>query len=129
MSAPGSIHEQLLDQARHLAKKEHKRPQQVSLRRAVSATYYSLFHFLIDEACRILLGTPWKDRALRAVLARAFDHGAMASASKSFQGGTLPDHLRPVLKGSPLPKDLIKVASAFVSLQEQRHWADYDLSR
>lgn len=56
MSTPAALHAQLLHQARHLAIKEPSRPQQASLRRAVSTAYYALFHFLIDEACRIWVG-------------------------------------------------------------------------
>src|SRR5712692_5365690 len=40
----------LLEQARHLANREKKRPRQASLRRAVSTAYYALFHLLISEA-------------------------------------------------------------------------------
>ena len=40
----------LLEQARHLAKRGKKRPRQASLRRAVSTAYYALFHLLISEA-------------------------------------------------------------------------------
>jgi len=34
----------LLEQAKHLAIREKKRPRQASLRRAVSTAYYALFH-------------------------------------------------------------------------------------
>jgi uncharacterized protein (UPF0332 family) len=40
----------LLEQAKHLANREKKRPRQASLRRAVSTAYYALFHLLIYEA-------------------------------------------------------------------------------
>src|SRR6266571_1109983 len=42
----GSLHNELLAQAWHLAKKEPKHPLQASLRRAVSAAYYAVFHLL-----------------------------------------------------------------------------------
>jgi uncharacterized protein (UPF0332 family) len=45
-----ALAEDLLEQARHLAKREPKRPKQASLRRAVSAAYYSLFHLLVSSA-------------------------------------------------------------------------------
>ena len=45
-----SLQQDLLRQARHLATKEPRRPSQASLRRAVSAAYYALFHLLVDEA-------------------------------------------------------------------------------
>jgi uncharacterized protein (UPF0332 family) len=40
----------LLEQAKHLANREKKRPRQASLRRAVSTVYYALFHLLVHEA-------------------------------------------------------------------------------
>jgi uncharacterized protein (UPF0332 family) len=39
-----ALHDDLLDQAQHLALGEPQRPKQASLRRAVSASYYALFH-------------------------------------------------------------------------------------
>jgi hypothetical protein len=49
-----SLHDQLLAQAWLLAKKEPKRPLQASLRRAVSAAYYAVFHLLVDAGGRSL---------------------------------------------------------------------------
>ena len=46
------LHDDLLAQARHLATRERRRPKQASLRRAVSAAYYALFHYLIDDVVR-----------------------------------------------------------------------------
>src|SRR5260370_10190 len=40
----------LLEQARHLANRERKKPRLASLRRAVSTAYYALFHLRISEA-------------------------------------------------------------------------------
>ena len=40
----------LLAQADLLLHLEKRRPKQASLRRAVSAAYYALFHFLIEES-------------------------------------------------------------------------------
>ena len=98
----------LLDQAAHLAKREPRKPRQASLRRAVSAAYYALFHLLIEAAV-----SNWKRPGQRPRLARAFEHGWMKEAAKK------------VLSRS----DLKTVAAAFVSLQEERHSADYDSER
>jgi hypothetical protein len=63
----------LLEQARHLANREPKRPKQVSLRRAVSRAYYAIFHLLsIDTAKN------WSRRAERPTIARMLDHTPMA---------------------------------------------------
>ena len=62
------MHKDLLDQAVSLAKLDAKKPKQANLRRAVSSTYYALFHLLVDEACRIQIGTRHNQAPFRQVL-------------------------------------------------------------
>ena len=69
--------EDLLEQAKHLANREKKKPRQASLRRSVSTAYYSLFQLLIREAT-----LNWRRVDQRAVLARFFEHGRMKAASE-----------------------------------------------
>ena len=118
----------LLAQARHLAGKEPKRPKQASLRRAVSAAYYSLFHLLVSEAASSMLrGRERSD--VHPVFRRAFVHGHMKRVAESFAGGTVPKAWQAPMGEAPVSADLRQVASAFVNLQEARHEADYDFSR
>ena len=121
--------DQLLEQARHLATMDvHRRPRQANLRRAVSATYYAAFHFLIDEACRSWVGNQGSGRqAMRAVLSRAFDHGTMKQAAGSFASGTLSPKLSPALAGTAIPPQVKRVAATFRLMQQERHTADYNL--
>lgn len=63
----------LLEQARHLANREPKRPKQASLRRAVSTAYYAIFHLLSIETAK-----NWKRPAERSTVARMLNHDAMA---------------------------------------------------
>jgi hypothetical protein len=53
-----SLATDLLEQARHLLRRERRRPRQASLRRAISAAYYALFHLLIEEATGALVARP-----------------------------------------------------------------------
>lgn len=122
-----SLHRDLLDQAGHLAKREPKRPKQASLRRAVSAGYYALFHMLIDAGSRFVVRGNNRT-ALRHAVTRAFDHGEMKKAANSFAGGTLPKVLRGAVSGT-VPAELQRVCEAFVELQQARHEADYDRTR
>src|SRR4051794_32610551 len=85
-----SLHGDLRAQAGHLATKEPRRPKQASLRRVVSAAYYSLFHLLIDEATLVMFGGGRDYQPVRRVLARGFSHQSMTATCKSFNGGTLP---------------------------------------
>lgn len=123
-----ALHSDLLVQARYLARKEPRRPKQASLRRAVSAGYYALFHFLIDKATRLVISGAGADRqSLRGILSRAFNHGQMRKVSESF-GGNRSNPWKDVFAG-PVPSDLRTIASSFVDLQQARHEADYDLTR
>ena len=119
-----NLPEDLLEQAEHLAGREATRPKQVSLRRAISAAYYALFHFLIREACGRLAGRP----DLRVLAARAFNHGDMKKACQAVLKSPPPAHLAPLL-GNPVRAALRTVADTFVVLQTTRHDADYNLSQ
>jgi hypothetical protein len=124
-----SLHKDLLEQARRLATLDIKRPKQANLRRAISAAYYAVFHLLVDEACRVQIGAQHNQAPFRQVLGRAFAHGVMKEACKSFGGGTLK---KGVAKGLPpgftIPREIQALALAFVDLQDNRHLADYDLT-
>lgn len=123
------MHEHLFAQARALATLDPGKPRQVNLRRAVSAAYYALFHALVDEACRLILGGSHAEAPFRHALGRAFTHGAMKQSCAAFGGGTLKAS---VTKGLPasfsIPAEVRRIANSFVRLQEQRHNADYDRS-
>jgi hypothetical protein len=76
----------LLEQAHHLAKRdERKRPRQASLRRAISTTYYALFHLLIMEAV-----SNWRIAAQRPLLARIFEHNKKKAASGRASNAPFP---------------------------------------
>jgi len=115
----------LLDQAQHLALVDPGRPRQASLRRAVSAAYYSLFHLIVDDAVRYLVPTA----SLRAAVARTFEHKDVKSAARTIseiQRGSAPwlaSHVR-----LPISVALASVCDTLVDLHDQRHAADYDLS-
>jgi hypothetical protein len=121
-----TLHHDLLEQAIHLAKREARRPRQASLRRAVSAAYYALFHLLAAEGAAIM--TRGSTPRLRAQVQRAFAHSEMRRICQHFAGGTLPEPMR-ALVVAPLEPGLVSVAKAFIRLQEERHTADYDISR
>lgn len=120
----------LIKQARRLATLNVRgRPDESNLRRSVSAAYYSLFHFLIDQATRQWVGTAPSDRPLCNVLGRGYMHGEMKDACRQFASGLLQPHLiqrLPVTR--TIPAELKILATLFIDLQEARHAADYDLS-
>ena len=123
------MHADLLAQAIQLATLDPKKPKQANLRRAVSAAYYAVFHFLVQNACRIMIGTQHSQAAFRHVLGRAYTHTNIKQACLSFSGGTLKSN---VTKGLPkhfqIPVAIQELAATFLELQNIRHLADYDLT-
>ncbi|MBL8898078.1 MAG: hypothetical protein JNM84_10650 [Planctomycetes bacterium] len=117
----------LLEQALHLARRERRRPKQVSLRRSVSAAYYALFHFLVERACDLLV-SPSRRPRLHAYLGRAFHHETMAQVCRSFASSRPAPSWRMASEGSDGAL-LVEIGRAFVDLQQVRHEADYDRGR
>jgi uncharacterized protein (UPF0332 family) len=116
----------LLEQSRHLANREPKRPKQASLRRAVSTAYYALFHLLITETTR-----NWKRPAERFTLARMFEHTQMGKVCT-----TRRDELNAYFNAHPaaghqrdVSKHLHVITDTFVQMLQHRHTADYDSSK
>jgi len=109
----------LLQLATHLATYGGDSPTQAALRRAVSTTYYALFHLLTGDAAQRLQELP----AAFPGLERSFQHGPMKNISTQFQNATWMDWQG---KTQAVPPALQFVAKMFVYLQEKRHTADYD---
>jgi hypothetical protein len=114
-----AYHDELITHAEFLATLPDP-PRQADMRRAVSAAYYALFHLLTSEAAG-----NWKNINQQVRFARMFDHGKMKSASSKISNRkALPD---PALV--TIFDNLKLVADNFVTLQQQRHSADYDNSK
>lgn len=108
--------DELLGVARRLAKASPKKPRQADLRRAVSTSYYALFHALARSSADVLLGVgaDRPDKAWNHVY-RALDHGFAKKACRR-------------LRELGFPADICFCGDAFVILQEARHEADYNPS-
>jgi len=121
----------LLLQAETLLRADPRKPKQANLRRAVSSVYYGLFHVLIEEATALVVGTSHNAQPLRQLVGRGFTHTDRKEASTEFGKPTPRDLLKPfwTLYFVPSCAPLQRVALLFVELQQERHRADYDLSR
>ena len=115
--------EDLLSQASHLAELDQRRPKQANLRRAVSASYYALFHLLVAEAVQKMV--PVQPRGLMSKASRSFQHGEMREVCNRFRTATEPAWLTALI-GSNISPDLKEGARFFIELQDARHSADYD---
>jgi hypothetical protein len=120
-----SLHADLLIQAEQLAQQDPRRPKQANLRRAVSSAYYALFHLLTSEASALYAEEP----GMASRINRTHNHGEMKQASLLVVDDKLPRAIQATGGGYTAPLDLKLVANSFLTLQEARHEADYDLSR
>jgi uncharacterized protein (UPF0332 family) len=95
-------------------------PNQANLRRAVSAAYYSVFHLLTTDAA-----ANWLHARQRHRFARIFEHSRMKKGSEKTLLIPIPDQAPERIVGIRVRA----VAEAFITLQQNRHTADYDHSR
>jgi hypothetical protein len=107
------IHDDLLEIADELARRDPRRPKQTSLRRAVSSAYYAVFH-AVAYTCTIAFVTWNKPWNVVTPVYRSLDHGP---ARKVF------DSDRQGIKFGPEAASLGRI---FIQLQQARYTADYD---
>ena len=100
--------------ARRLAIASPKKPRQADLKRAISAAYYALFHAMAKDAAELLVGVgPTKPGKAWSQVYRSLEHTAAKTACKA-------------VRNLGFPQSINVCADAFVTLQQQRHEADYD---
>jgi uncharacterized protein (UPF0332 family) len=130
---------ELLEAARDLLQPRSGRRGKLpaaKVRRCVSTIYHALFHFVLDEATRLLVGTHNDLRWRRNTLARTFSHAGLKTALDKISGryvdSSVADLLRPRRAPSaafPAPAFASELAVTFSAAQAIRHQADYDLNK
>jgi hypothetical protein len=114
-----AYHDELMAHALNLI--HFSPPSEMSLRRAVSAAYYAVFHLLIFESTQ-----HWDNTALRTALGRGYDHGLMRTTSNR----VLDSREFPYTNEDPKVVATLKdIAQGFSQLQQDRHFADYNLTQ
>ena len=103
----------MIETARGLTELSPRRPTQANLRRAASTAYYAAFHCLAGVAADLLVGRT-RNTAWHQVY-RALGHGVTKSACQNRQAML------------DFPEEIRQFAEAFVTLQAERHRADYAL--
>jgi len=129
--------QELLDLAVDLQKQPARRRGDLSearARRSVSTAYYALFHFILDEATRFLLGSHNQIVGRRRVLARVFTHAGLKKALDKISGAKVHDSMRDFLRPRRVtttdfmaPDFARYLSKVFSEMQVKRHEADYDL--
>jgi uncharacterized protein (UPF0332 family) len=104
----------LIATARKLANASPQKPRQADLKRAVSTAYYALFHAMAKDAADMLVGVgPSRPDKAWMQTYRALQHGDAKNACTQ-------------ARNLGFPATIVACAEAFVTLQEDRHQADYD---
>ena len=108
--------EDLIRVARHALQQDSTKPSQAALRRAISTTYYALFHTLARTGADMLIGETKSSRSKHAwrQVYRALEHG---KAKEDCRNKKIVDRF---------PVRIRNFCDAFVSMQGLRHKADYD---
>lgn len=101
--------------ARDLAQSSARgRPRETNLRRAVSTTYYAMFHCLAQNCADLLVGGPGSNRS----------EPAWRQAYRALQHGTARQRCeQPLIRRFPEP--IQEFARKFVDMQVNRENADY----
>ncbi|MGD9617252.1 MAG: hypothetical protein AB7H90_18965 [Alphaproteobacteria bacterium] len=125
MTIPNAEH--LLDQAERLiAPGGRGAPRQVDLRRAISNSYYALFHAVSIASADQFVGKRKQSDPLYSLVYRSIDHRALREFCDDVGKQTLPKkYIRYVPRQWP-PLAIQAFALAVVELQGKRHSADYD---
>jgi hypothetical protein len=115
---------ELLEHAQRLL--TAKPPSQADLRRAVSASYYCLFHLFAGSSTIRFFAK--RGDAFYARVIRTFDHRTMKETCRLFSrcDKAVPPGLTELI-ARPVDRRLAIAAQTFFDLQEARHRADYDL--
>ena len=128
MAIPNPDH--FFDQAFRLSGAQSRgKPRQVDLRRAISAAYYGLFHFTLSEVCDAFIGRAGRGSPRFTLLYRSVDHRSLLVTCEEVGKGAAPaGKYRPYVPAGGFDMSLQDFSRALVSLQRQRHRADYDPS-
>lgn len=116
-----SLDSDLLSTAELLLRHTTKRPRGSDLRRAVSTSYYAMFHALARVAADGFIGAATQGRTERAWRRtyRALNHRQAAKrCTEVFETG----------EARGFPEEVIQFAEQFEKMMDRRHDADYDPS-
>lgn len=119
--------EHLLDQAESLCVAPPAgSPRQVDLRRAISAAYYGMFHFVARAAADEFVGRVRRREVRYSLVYRGLDHRRLRDLCVDLAKTSPPRKLAPFLPPNGIGPGIQVFASGLVDMQDKRHDADYD---
>jgi hypothetical protein len=102
------------------------RPRQVDLRRAVSSSYYGLFHAILTAAADEAVGSTLRLTPSYSLAYRSIDHRALRSLCVEIQKPMLSAKYRRYAPNGGFSRFMREFAASVVELQDARSAADYD---
>ena len=102
------------------------KPRQVDLRRAISAAYYAVFHYILTKAADQCVGAANRGTKNYSLVYRSVDHRALRDLCMETKKSTPSAKYIKHIPDSGFGPNIPAFASALVELQEKRHSADYD---
>ncbi|RYC31470.1 hypothetical protein D3273_13920 [Lichenibacterium minor] len=119
----------LLEQADRLVAPPPKGPpRQVDLRRGISSAYYALFHLTLTALSDEIVGALHQNTPRYALVHRGVDHRTIKDLCLTLSKSSPPTRYAPYAPPGFFGRHFLAYASGFVTLQEERHRADYDVS-
>lgn len=119
----------LLEQADHLIERRTAdgEPRDVDLRRAVSAAYYGVFHYVIAAATDAFIGSAARGTTSHTLVYRSIDHRVLRSLCMEVKKQKLSAKYH-LYAPTGFAREVKSFAGSVIELQEKRHSADYDPS-
>jgi hypothetical protein len=103
-------------------------PRQADLRRAISSSYYAVFHFTAAALADEFVGRTQRNSPRYAAIYRSLDHGKLKSVCIGVPKSTPSSTVARLVPANGFGDNVIDFAATIVQLQEERHRADYDPS-
>jgi hypothetical protein len=117
----------LIEQAEKLIAPPPKGPpRQADLRRAISATYYAVFHMVLSSLADDFVGTGHRQTARYGLVYRSVQHGWLTDLCDELSKNTPRAKFRQYLPSGGFDPDFKAFASSMNELKHRRHAADYD---
>jgi hypothetical protein len=102
------------------------RPRQVDIRRAISNSYYALFHAVATEAADDVVGFGNRLSGRYALVYRSINHGTLRQLCEEIQKPVLSVRYKRFEPPGGFAAGIKQFAADVVGLQRRRHSADYD---
>lgn len=131
-----TLEDELLSAARLLGRRKSGQKGKLPsarIRRSISTTYYALFHFLLDEAGKLVVGATNDVKVRRRLVGRTVAHKSIKTALDRVRGSTVDHQFADFFRykaaaGIPVPPRFVReMARVFSDAQSKRHDADYNL--